>query len=96
MKRLFAGLILATGLAMTASAAEVIVRTAPPRDIAERRPPSPGRDYVWIPGYHNWDGHSHVWVAGRWEQPPHAHARWERHRWVRRDGGYVLVEGRWR
>ena len=24
------------------------------------------------------------------------HARWEAHRWVRRNGGWVLVEGHWR
>ena len=96
MKRFLTGLILAGGLAMTASAAEVVVRIAPPRAIVERRPPPPARDYVWVQGYHNWDGNAHVWVPGRWEQPPRAHARWEAHHWVRRNGGWVLVEGRWR
>ena len=95
-KKILAGLMLAGGLAMTASAEEVIVRVAPPHAIVERRGPAPGAGYVWIPGYHNWDGSRHVWVAGRWEQPPRPHARWEAHHWVRRHGGYVLVEGHWR
>jgi len=77
-------------------AAEVVVRVAPPRAVVEHRGTAPGRDYVWVSGYHNWNGTSHVWVPGHWEQPPHAHARWEAHHWVKRNGGWVLVEGRWR
>jgi hypothetical protein len=95
-KKILAGLILAAGLSVTASAEEVIVRVAPPHAIVERRGPAPGAGYVWIPGYHNWDGTRHVWVAGRWDQPPHPHARWEAHHWVKRHGGWVLVEGHWR
>src|SRR5579862_8240550 len=96
-KQSLAALLIGAGMSMSAAmAAEVVVRVAPPAAIVEHRSPSPGRDYVWIPGYHNWDGHRHVWVAGRWELPPHPHARWEAHRWEKRGDGWVLVEGRWR
>jgi hypothetical protein len=97
LKQSLAALLIGAGMTtMSALAAEVVVRVAPPAAIVEHRSASPGRDYVWIPGYHNWDGHRHVWVAGRWELPPHAHARWEAHRWERRGDGWVLIQGHWR
>ncbi len=90
------GLTLAAGLALQVSAADIIVKIAPPHAVVERRPEAPGRDYVWITGYHRWDGNAYVWVPGRWERPPRAHARWVEHKWVKRNGGWVLVEGHWR
>ena len=92
----FIGFVFAAALAFRASAADVVVHIAPPRDVVETRGPAPGPKYVWIAGYHFWDGHAYVWVRGRWDLPPRPHARWVRHRWVHRDGGYVLVEGHWR
>jgi len=88
----FAG-ILATSTLM---AAEVIIGIAPPRPIYETRIVRPGPRYVWIAGYHRWDGRGYIWVPGRWELPPRPHARWVAHRYVRRGGGWVFVEGRWR
>ncbi len=91
------GLVFAGALVLsTAAAAEVYVSVAPPRVIVEHRGPRPSRDHVWVSGYHNWDGQRHVWVGGRWEQPPRAHAHWVAHHWEHRRGGYVLVEGHWR
>lgn len=95
MNRILAKLLLVVALAGTASA-EIVVRIGPPRSVVQRRPPAPGRGYVWIPGYQNWNGRSHEWTQGRWEQPPRRNAHWERHRWQKRNGGWVLVEGRWR
>ena len=77
-------------------AAEIVVRVAPPRIVVERRGRAPGRDYVWINGYHRWDENAYHWQAGRWERPPNPRARWVQHRWVHRNNGYVFVEGRWR
>jgi hypothetical protein len=90
------GVILAGGLALQLGAQEVIVRTAPPRAIVETRGVRPSRDHVWISGYHNWNGTAYAWSPGRWEVPPHPHQRWVAHQWVRRNGGYVMVEGHWR
>jgi len=75
---------------------EIIVKTAPPRAIVERRPVRPSRDHVWINGYHRWDGHAYVWESGRWEVPPRPHAVWIGPRWERRHDGYVFIEGRWK
>jgi hypothetical protein len=90
------GVILAGGLALQLGAQEVIVRTAPPRAIVETRGARPSRDHVWISGYHNWNGNAYAWAPGRWEVPPQPHQRWVAHQWVRRNGGYVMVEGHWR
>jgi len=90
------GFVLASALAFSAMAAEVVVRIGPPHAVVERRGPPPSRGHVWVSGYHNWNGRSYVWVPGRWELPPRSHAKWVPHRWEHRRGGYVLVEGHWR
>jgi len=95
LKRLI-GLVFLGALAFNAAAGEIVVQVRPPHAIRERRDRSPGRDYVWVSGYHRWDGNAYVWTPGSWQQPPRRHGRWEAHRWVRRNGGWVLVEGHWR
>ena len=90
------GLVFASALLLSPLAAEVVVRIAPPRIVVEDRGRPPSPNHVWIAGYHRWDGNAYAWTPGRWEQPPRPHARWEAHHWVHRNGGYVLVEGRWR
>jgi hypothetical protein len=89
-------LLMGGGLALTSTAEEVVVRIAPPHAVVEKRGPAPGRDYIWVGGYHRWDGGHYVWVPGRWDRPPRPHAHWEAHRWVKRNGGWVFVEGHWR
>ena len=96
MKKSAMALLLALCLAPAASFAQVVVRIGPPAPIVERRPPPPERGFVWIDGYHRWDGERYVWVGGRWDRPPHHHAVWVPHHWVHRHGGWVLVEGHWR
>ena len=86
------GLLLAIG----AASAQVVVRIGPPAPVVERRIPPPGAGYVWTPGYHRWDGRAYVWTPGAWVLAPRPGARWVAHRWVRRNGGWVLVEGHWR
>lgn len=90
------GLVFAGALTFSAVGAEVIVRVAPPAPIVETRVAAPGAGYVWIGGYHQWNGSAYAWVPGRWALPPRPHARWVAHRWVRRNGGWAFVEGRWR
>ncbi|MGH7484266.1 MAG: YXWGXW repeat-containing protein [Vicinamibacterales bacterium] len=75
----------------------VYVRVGPPAPIVERRVVAPGPGYVWIPGYHVWDGRAYVWRGGRWDRPPRAGGRWVAPRWVHnRRNGWYLVEGHWR
>ena len=96
LRKLLISGVMAAGIVMTASAADVIIRTAPPRPVVEERVASPGPGYVWEGGYHRWDGHAYVWVPGKWERPPRERARWVAPHYVHRHGGYVFVEGRWR
>ena len=95
LKRLI-GMAFAGALLVSVAAAEVVIRIAPPRIVVQKRDRAPGRGYVWVRGYQNWDGNQYMWVPGRWEQPPRRGARWQNPRYVRRGGGYVMVEGRWR
>jgi hypothetical protein len=92
---LLAGLM-AAALSCGVFAAEVYVHVGPPRPLVERRVPPPGPGYVWVPGYHRWDGRAYVWVPGNWVVPPHHHAHWVQHRWVHRPQGWVMIEGHWR
>ena len=89
------GLVFAGALAFSAMAGEIVIRLAPPRMVVEKRSPRPSRNHVWVQGYQNWDGDHYAWTQGRWEQPPRAHAKWVAHHYVRRNGGYVMVEGHW-
>ena len=72
------------------------VRTGPPARIVEVRPVAPGPRYVWIDGYHRWDGRGYVWVPGRWAAPPRARAAWVPGRWAHDRRGWYFVEGHWR
>jgi hypothetical protein len=96
LRRGLMALVFAGGLTLGTAFAEVVVKVAPPAAVVETRPAAPGAGYVWISGYQNWNGSAYVWVPGKWEMPPRAHARWVAHRWVHRNGGYVMVEGHWR
>ena len=85
------GWMLAAGMAQAQ-----FVRVAPPPPVVERRLPAPDARYVWVPGYHRWDGRAYVWTGGRWVLPPRPHAFWVAGHWDPRPGGYVWVPGRWR
>lgn len=62
MKKIALAALLAFTLLPAASNAQVYVRVGPPAPIVERRPPPPERGYVWVGGYHRWDGARYVWV----------------------------------
>src|SRR5689334_18602411 len=88
--------VLGCALMGTALGEEIIVKTHPPKDLHERRPPSPGASYVWGPGYHHWDGRAYVWRPGEWMNPPHKRAHWVPPHWQQRHDGWVFIEGHWR
>jgi hypothetical protein len=96
VKKTVLAALLAFSLLPAASYAQVRIVVAPPAPIVERRPPPPDRGYVWIGGYHRWEGDHYVWTPGRWDRPPHPGAVWVPHRWVHRHGEWILIEGHWR
>ncbi|HEY2514091.1 MAG TPA: hypothetical protein VGI39_24660 [Polyangiaceae bacterium] len=67
----------------------------PPAEVAETPPPAPGPDFVWVKGYHRWDGHAYVWTRGRYERRPHERAHWAPAHWEHRGRGRAWVEGKW-
>ena len=87
---------LAAGACTTQVRGAVYVPTAPPPPVAEVAPASPGPGYVWIAGYHRWDGARYVWVGGRWEIGPSPRARWVPGHWRHDRGGWTWVPGHWR
>ncbi len=95
VKRTALSLLLAICLVPAAALAQVVVRVAPPAPIYEAHDRPPHDGWVWIDGYHRWDGHRYVWVHGHWARPPHRGAVWVAHRWEHRGDGWVLIEGHW-
>lgn len=70
--------------------------------IQEPPPPPPPRPaivvrpgFIWVDGYHRWDGHRYIWQDGHYERE-RAGYQWKPGRWERRDRGHVWIEGEWR
>jgi hypothetical protein len=74
----------------------IYVGTPPPPPIVERAPIAPGPGYVWVPGYHVWNGNAYVWTPGRWNRPPDGRRRWVPGHWVHTRRGWRWIEGHWR
>jgi hypothetical protein len=91
-----AGLSASAACVSAAPRGRVYVLVGPPAPIVEARVVAPGPGYVWVSGYHAWDGRAYVWRPGRWDRAPRASARWVPARWVRDRRGWYMVEGRWR
>jgi hypothetical protein len=85
-----------TILTSCAPGGRLYVRIEPPVPIVEVRAVAPGPGYVWIEGYHRWDGGGYVWVRGHWEVPPRPRLVWVPGHWQRESRGWYFVEGRWR
>jgi hypothetical protein len=102
MKKAFGGLlpgslVLAGALcAASAAAVPVYIKIAPPAPIVETQVVAPGPGYVWVGGYHRWDGAAYIWVPGRWALPPHPHAHWVAGHWAHSHHGYWWKEGHWK
>lgn len=96
MKKL---LLIATAALLSippAFAQRIVVRVAPPPVIVEHPGPRPHGGWVWVHGYHRWDGARYVWVSGHWVEPIHPHAVWIDGHWRHDRDGYVWVDGHWR
>jgi len=74
------------GVREAAAAPVVEVRIAPPAARVEVVPARPAH-HVWTRGYWAWNGHSHVWVPGRYvvERPGYV---WHEHHWEEHGHGH--------
>ena len=75
--------------------APVVIRQAPPPPVTEVIPQSPGRNYVWVPGYWVWHDRW-LWQGGHYERAPRDRAVWQEGRWVERNGEWYWQPGGWR
>ena len=91
-----AAVLAGTLIASPALAARIYVRIAPPAPIAEVRVVAPGAGYIWIPGFHRWDGRAYIWVPGRWDLPPRPGVVWVPGHWRHHRHGWYWIEGHWR
>ncbi len=87
---------LALALGAGTAHAQIVVRIGPPPVVVEHPGPPPGAGFVWVGGYHRWDGGRYVWVPGHYDRPPHPGAHWRPGRWEHRHDGYRWHEGRWK
>jgi hypothetical protein len=96
MKKFLFTAIVGFGLAAASANAQVYVRIGPPPVVVEHPGRAPGPNYIWVHGYHRWDGRAYVWVPGRYIVRPRAHAVWVDGSWRHGSRGYYWVEGHWR
>jgi len=57
--------------------------------------PAPRVGYTWVPGYWDWRGHRHHWVAGHWIRARPGYV-YHAPRWYERDGRWHIAQGGWR
>jgi hypothetical protein len=92
-----ASLMVAGGLALQPAAfGQVVITVAPPVPIVETIPPSPGPNWVWVGGYHQFRGGRYVWIKGHYAHPPHPGQSWVAGHYDKRGKGWVYVGGHWR
>jgi len=73
-----------------------IVEQAPPPPQLEVAPPSPGPDYLWVPGNWMWRDGTWVWDSGKWLRRPSPTAVWMNGEWQPHARGWIWVPGEWR
>jgi len=96
LKKLAIVALFASLLSVTSSEAQVTVRIGPPPPIVEHYGPPPRPGYVWLGGYHRWDGRRYVWTPGYYALPPRPHAVWVPGGYYRRGHGWYFRRGYWR
>src|SRR5215475_14220275 len=73
----------------------VSVDFAPPDLPVYDQPPCPGDDYIWTPGYWDWDGNDYYWVPGTWVLAPEPGYFWTPGYWAWENEAFLFHEGYW-
>jgi hypothetical protein len=77
----------------------IIIKEQPPAIPApqvEVQSAAPSPDYVWIPGYWDWNGSEYVWISGKWAELSAPQATWVPGHWEQTGGGWMWVSGYWK
>ena len=90
---LASAVVAAMGTFSLPASTAVYVEVAPPAPRVEVMP-APRYGYTWAPGYWDWRGNRHFWVAGHWERDRPGYA-FVPHRWVERDGRWYMERHGW-
>jgi hypothetical protein len=78
-----------------ATTSYVVVQAPPAPQAAQAIPTQPSSSHVWIDGYWTWRNNRYEWMAGHWEVPPFAGARWVAPRSESQSGAIRFYEGHW-
>ncbi len=96
MNKIVSTALLGIALAIGSAHAQVYVRIGPPPPRREVIVERPGPRYVWVSGYHRWDGRQYVWAPGMWVLPPQPYyRRWVAGHWRHVHGGWMWMAGHW-
>jgi hypothetical protein len=80
------------GIGIRIAVPDIVVRSQPPPDMAERVPVSPGPGYIWIRGHWAWRNNSWEWTNGHWDPVSQPGQEWIPGGWVERNGGWVWID----
>lgn len=87
--------VVTTVAASGATTSYVVVQAPPAPQAPQAIPAQPSSSHVWVGGYWTWQNNRYEWMAGHWEVPPFAGAKWENPRVESEAGAFRFYEGRW-
>jgi hypothetical protein len=90
---LLVGAVALGGAASSYAGVNIDIDIQPPVARVEVMPP-PRAGFVWAPGYWDWRGHEHVWVAGNW-MPERRGFHWVPAHWNQRGPHWHFEPGHW-
>ena len=73
----------------------VVMQAPPAPQPPQAIPTQPSSHHVWIDGYWTWQNNRYEWMAGHWEVPPFAGARWHSPHVESDSGAFRFYEGYW-
>jgi hypothetical protein len=99
MHRALARILIVAAFVLSASAAladsfTFRIGVAPPAPRVEVMTVAPSPAHFWVAGHWGWNGHSHVWVGGRWVKSRPGHL-WVRDHWAHRGHEWFFYPGHW-
>ncbi len=97
MKKSIALFLLVIAMCASCASRTVYLRNAPPARKAEIQSPRPGKNFIWVNGYWQWNprNKSYVWISGYWK-PVKPGRKWENGYWKKTPRGWIWIKGSWK